>query len=319
GAGAYSNIGNAGFAAGAFAGAFGGDNFGASSSLLEGGAASMFNPMMAMGAMNNMGGGGAMNALQALAPLLGMLEQQMGGQGGFGGQQCGFDPCQMGGPQGFGPQGGFDPCGNVNGAQGVNGANGVQGDGIHQLQKGQSYTSPTGTTYDWTGDTLKVTEPGQQNGQGGANGANGNGSFAASMAGTTPNGGKFAASVSYQGPGGDNGNAAAGQDNSQPREWNVYGDPHTTNPDGSKSDWSRTSAVYGTQGSATDPNGNVVSGDKIVATASGSNKPLTAIDIVSPGGNVQNAMQQMGIDPSQTTNYGNGESGKFTDAGSMDQ
>lgn len=270
------------------------------------------NPMMGL---NSMGNCNPMQMMGELA-LLGSMSQMFGsqgcgsmfggggygnyGQGGFPGQFGGYgneggygfpgqqfqQGFQQGQAYGAGYEQGYEAA--MNGAQGPNGVNGCgNGQGTIELQKGNSFTTPGGCTIKWDGDTVSFSDP---NGGGGAQ-----------------------ASQATQGPGPSrsfgcgcpNRNGFTGEQQGQQQNWNVYGDPHITSPDGSHQDFNNPGGMF-----------TLSDGTKVITTAGAANSPVTSVQIVLPG--AQPNWGAGGADPSKTTVYKD-VNGKMTASGTANQ
>jgi hypothetical protein len=320
-----------GLALGGAASGRGGESFAGSGELgglgdlpLGGLGAGMGNPMFGMGQLGQMDP----QIAAGIGQLLGMLMEAMGEQGmqgpclggcadggcgsGFPGMDGG---CDGGGFPGLGGGcgGGFPGLGGafpgMGGPQGMLGMNpmGMQGGPGQtiELQKGDSFTTPGGSTINWAGgaeEEVKISEPGNaQQGQrnfGGGNGVN----MAASFAGP---GFSAALSMSAGGTPGPLGCAAgmAGQD-AEPRDWRVWGDPHIDHPNGEKSDFQTKNSMFTLQ-----------DGTRVMMGADNPKGIVNRVQIVLPGGQPN----WDGMDPSQTTVMQDNGRGKFESAGTADQ
>ncbi|MCA9795885.1 MAG: DUF1521 domain-containing protein [Candidatus Eremiobacteraeota bacterium] len=309
GAGSMPGIGNTSLLPG-----FGSDGFSGSpflndfSSALGGLGTGFGNPMVGM---SNLGGANPQQLLGLVSLLANLLGGQMnqgmggpmngcGGPGGFGGPGgCG------GGPHG---PGGFGGPGGPHGPHGPHGPGGGQG-GVIELQKGGSFTTPSGSTISFKGDTVSVHESGGGSrnigcGCGGAGKAGMEGRFA--MAGRFSDQGFqgamfMAANMSGGACGGVAGHQGAQHGN--PRHWKVWGDPHINHPDGSKSDFDRKNAMFTLQ-----------DGTKVIMCADNPKATVNRVQIVLPGAQPN----WKGIDPNQTSVMQD-QGGRFKSVGTAAQ
>jgi len=261
------------------------DGFQGSSGLdnLDGGfpmGGGLANPMMGMGQLSQMNP----QALYALGAMLGQLMGSMAGAGSQG--------PSLGGP-----------CGNCGANQLGNGQAPGGGQTV-ELTKGQSFTTPGGATINWPaeGDEVKVSEPGgsQQQGRnfGGGNGVN----LAASFAGP---GYQASLAVSLGGtPGPLGGACQQAAEDSPPRDWRVWGDPHIDHPNGEKSDFETKNSMFTLQ-----------DGSQVIMGADNPKGVVNKVQIVLPGGQPN----WDGIDPAQTTVMKDNGKGKFESNGTADR
>ncbi|MBS2040192.1 hypothetical protein JST97_34715 [bacterium] len=251
--------------------------------------AGLANPMMGMGQLSQMNP----QALFALGSMLGQLMGSMASAGSQGPCLGGFQGgCPMGGPQGMG------------GTQALGAPQGQAGGQTIELQKGQSYTTPGGATINWPegGDEVKVSEPGgaQQANRsfGGGNGVN----MAASLAGP---GYQASLAISLGGtPGALGGATQQAAEDSPPRDWRVWGDPHIDHPNGEKSDFETKNSMFTLQ-----------DGSQVIMGADNPKGVVNRVQIVLPGGQPN----WDGLDPSQTTVMQDNGKGKFESAGTADR
>src|SRR5262249_12551608 len=117
-----------------------------------------------------------------------------------------------------------------------------------------------------------------------------------------PQGGAFAMAGAFAGAGGPACGCGCGAAQQQARNWNVHGDPHISNPDGSKDDFSRQNGMFTLQ-----------DGTNLLIQAGSSNGTTQSVTIFDPGTPPQ------GFDANKTTYYGNGASGRFQDQGTVAQ
>ena len=247
------------------------------------------------GGLNGLGQGGMMQQMMQMFAMMMMMMMAMQ-QGAGRGQQGG-------------PGQGFPGAGQPIGMQGPgqNGQNGP-GQGI-ELQKGQTHTTPGGSTISWQGDEVKVKEPGggsqsHPTGGGGQQGQGGNCSFAMAMAYNSQQNSwaMAAAGAGFGGPAGICGCHHGSEQPAQARDWKVWGDPHKTNPDGSKSeDFSRKNGMFTLQ-----------DGTRVVMEADNPQGVVNKVKIFPPGA------QLGGFDQNQTTNYtDNDRDGKWDNNGNQ--
>ncbi len=299
-----------------------------------GGGANPFTAGLGAGLASQLGGQGqgvnpafAFGLGAGLGMALGSQGQQPGGGMSPFGNQFGQPP--------FGQQP-FNPAafaagaamGLMNGMQrpgmgGPGGPGGVGGPGQGQgqvvdLAQGQTFTTPSGSTISWQGDTVSVKETGggqQQVNVGGAQAAAGARSFGAqnsfAMAGAFSGqgyAGAFAmAGSASAGAGGAGAGACAchhGQQNaSKPRDWKVWGDPHIKHPDGSNSDFDRKNALFTLQ-----------DGTRVLMGADNPQAVVKKVRIMLPG----TPVNFQGYDPAQTSVMQD-QGGKFKSIGPASQ
>ena len=178
-----------------------------------------------------------------------------------------------------------------------------------ELQKGQSFTTPGGSTIDWKGNTVKVKEPGGQQRDlgGGSAAASASAGFGGAAASAAASGAGSAAAAATAGGGGAAASAAvdgATKNSTKAKEWKVWGDPHIQNPDGSKQDFKTKNAVFSLQ-----------DGTKVMMCADNPKGVVEKVRVTLPGGQ----LNMQGVDAKQTTVYGNGDGNKFVNQGTLDQ
>lgn len=242
-------------------------------------------------------------------PGMGTLGQGMPGLGTLGQGMPGLGMTGMGGL-------GMVPGMGMSGMSGISGMNGMQGSGgAFDLQQGQTWTSPGGSTISWQGDTVTVNEPGggtrQLGGAVAGAGAAATGSGAFAFAGAiSGNGMSMSFAGAFAGVGGMAGvGAMAGigtQSSGQPNNWKVWGDPHITDGSGKQQDFKTNNAMFTLQ-----------DGTKVAMCASGPQGVVSRVRIFPPNVGV-NAQNLGGIDPKQTTVYHNVGNQKVA-GGTLDQ
>lgn len=280
------------------------------------GAGMQQNPLMAgfqAGLGSQLGQQGQMNPAFAFglgAGLGSALGQQMAQRPGFGqqpfGPQFGQQPFN---PQAFAAGAAMGLMNGMNGMNQMGGPGQGQGQSI-DLAQGQSFTTPGGATISWKGDTVSVHEPGggnQQANVGGADGRNFGAQNSFAMAGTFSGqgySGAFAMAGSMNGgPAGACGCHQGQQNASQPRDWKVWGDPHIKNPNGQKTDFDRSNALFTLQ-----------DGTRVLMGADNPKATVKKVRIMLPGSPVN----MQGFDPNKTSVMQD-QNGTFKSVGSAAQ
>ena len=159
-------------------------------------------------------------------------------------------------------------------------------EGVIQLTKGNSFTTPGGCTINWQGDTVNFSDP---NGGGGAQ-----------------------AHQNTQGPGpsrffncGRPGEFS-GEQNGKQENWKVWGDPHIQSPNGKSTDFKEPGAEF-----------TLSDGTKVITSAATANGVVEHVQIVLPGAQPQWG-GDTGADPNHTTVYKD-INGEMTASGTASQ
>lgn len=237
---------------------------------------------------------------------------------------------------------GSQPQNKANQVQGPAAAwKGGQAGKVIELKEGDTFTTPGGATIAWKGDEVKVNEPGgrtqqaaasgaaaQQNGKpnGPQNGPRG-GRFQAALSMSTASsaeGRQFAVSMALSlavrlaGCGHDGALQSAGtvpmgaasaalaaqSQETKPRNWRVWGDPHIDHPNGSKSDFDRKNAMFTLQ-----------DGTRVLMGADNPQAVVKKVQIVLPGGEPN----WQGYDPKDTSVMEDDGTGHFKSVGTAEQ
>ncbi|MEW6283258.1 MAG: hypothetical protein AB1758_31915 [Candidatus Eremiobacterota bacterium] len=159
-----------------------------------------------------------------------------------------------------------------------------------ELQQGETYTTPSGSTISFKGTKVEVHETGESAAAAAASDTAAEGEkpagfcLSASASASASSSGGAAASAAASAciaagpalPGPAGASAATAAAAAQERAWRVYGDPHIKHPDGSKSDFDRKNGLFTLQ-----------DGTRVLMIADNPRATVNSVRIFPPGTRVR--------------------------------